>query len=170
MPVGIVAAGHRESARAGALTLARGGNAVDAAAAAACAASIAENPLTGPGAGGFLIFRPAGGEPRLVDFFVQVPGLGEGGRHLDPDMLDSFVVPFGGADQVFHIGRASVAVPGFLHGIAHAVEHYGRLSLAEVVEPACRLAREGVRLTEEIDFLYRILGGMLRFSPASEAI
>lgn len=170
MPAGIVAAGHRESARAGATILARGGNAVDAAAAAACAASMAENPLTGPGAGGFLLFRPPGGAARVIDFFVQVPGLGPDGRRLDEGMLDSFTVPFGGADQVFHIGPASVAVPGFLHGIAHAVENHGRLPLDEVVEPVCRLAREGVRLTAEIDFLYRILGAMLRFTPEAEAI
>ncbi len=170
MPVGIVAAGHRESARAGAVTLARGGNAVDAAAAAACAASVAESPLTGPGAGGFLTFRPAEGPARVIDFFVQVPGLGEDGRRLEPGMLDSFVVPFGGADQVFHIGPASVAVPGFLHGIAHAVERHGRLTLAEVVEPACRLAREGVRLTAETDYLFRILGAMLLFTPEAGAV
>lgn len=170
MSGGIVAAGHRESARAGAAILARGGNAVDAAAAAACAASMAENPLTGPGAGGFLLFRPPKGAPKLIDFFVQVPGLGPDGRRLDEDMLDSFTVPFGGADQVFHIGAASVAVPGFLHGIAHAVENHGRLSLAEIVEPVCRLARDGVRLTAEIDYLYRILGAMLVFTPESQAV
>lgn len=170
MTAGIVAAGHRESARAGAIALSHGGNAVDAVAAAACAASVAENPLTGPGAGGFCLYRPASGAAHLIDFFVRVPGLGPEGRRLDADMLDSFTVPFGGADQVFHIGPASVAVPGFLHGIAHVVERYGRLTVADAVEPACRLARDGVVITPQVAYLFRILQAMLVFTPEAQAI
>ena len=119
-PVGVVAAGHRLTARAGAEALAKGGGAVDAACAAAFAAAVAESPLTGPGAGGFLLTRAPDGATALLDFFVAVPGLGPAGRRLDPDALDSFTVPFGGADQVFHIGPASVAVPGMVAGIGEA--------------------------------------------------
>ena len=88
--------------------------------AAAFAAAVAESPLTGPGAGGFLMVRSPQGDVALLDFFVAVPGLGPGGRRLDPADLDSFTVPFGGADQVFHIGPASVAVPGMVAGLGEA--------------------------------------------------
>ena len=100
----MVAAGHRLSARAGAEVLAAGGGAADAVCAAAFAAAVAESPLTGPGAGGFLMVRSPGGEVTLLDFFVAVPGLGPDGRRLDASALDHFTVPFGGAEQVFHIG------------------------------------------------------------------
>lgn len=166
----MVAAGHPLSARAGAQALARGGGAVDAVCAAAFAAAVAESPLTGPGAGGFLLARAPGGATTLLDFFVAVPGLGPGGRGLDPADLDSFTVPFGGADQVFHIGPASVAVPGMVAGLGEAVRRLGRLPLAEVVAPAVALAREGVVLTPQAAYLHRILADMLTADAACAAV
>jgi gamma-glutamyltranspeptidase/glutathione hydrolase len=168
--VGVVAAGHPHAARAGALTLARGGGAVDAVCAAAFAAAVAESPLTGPGAGGFLLARSPEGEVTLLDFFVAAPGLGPEGRRLDARDLDSFTVPFGGADQVFHIGPASVAVPGMIAGLGEAARRLGRLPLSDLVEPAVRLAREGVVLGREAAHLHEILADMLRATPAAEAL
>lgn len=163
--VGVVAAGHPETARAGASLLAAGGNAVDAACAAAAAAAVAESPLTGPGAGGFLLARRADGVATVLDFFVAAPGLGPHGRRLTPDMLDSFTVPFGGAEQEFHIGPASVAVPGMAQGLAHAVATLGSASLGEVLAPASALARAGLVVTPEIEYLHEILAAMLCHTP-----
>ena len=138
---------------------------MDAVCAAAFAGAVAESPLTGPGAGGFLLVRDPSGETALMDFFVAAPGLGPDGRRLDPADLDHFTVPFGGAEQVFHIGPASVAVPGMVAGLGEAVRRHGRLGLAEVVAPAVTLAREGVVLTRETGYLHEILADMLTFSP-----
>lgn len=168
--MGAVAAGSPLAARAGAEVLARGGNAVDAAVAAAFAAGAAEAPLTGPGAGGFLLARSPRGEATLFDFFVSVPGTGAGGRRLDPKTLGSFTVPFGGAEQVFHIGPASVAVPGMVPGLCEAAARLGRLSLPDLVAPAVRVAREGVPITAAGAFLHGILRDMLGASPASAAM
>lgn len=165
-----MAAGHRLTARAGAEALARGGGAVDAACAAAFAAGVAESPLTGVGAGGFLLARPPGGPATVLDFFVAAPGLGPRGRPMDAAELRSFTVPFGGADQVFHIGPASVAVPGMVAGLAEAAARFGRLPLAELVAPAAALAREGVVLSEQAQYLHVILGDMLTASPACAAV
>jgi gamma-glutamyltranspeptidase/glutathione hydrolase len=166
----VVAAGHRLSARAGAEALARGGGAADAVCAAAFAAAVAESPLTGPAAGGFLLVRSPSGETALLDFFVAVPGLGPGGRRLDPGDLDSFTVPFGGAEQVFHIGPASVAVPGMVAGLGEAVRRFGRLSLGDVVAPAVELAAAGVVLTRETAYLHEILTDMLTLTPDAAAV
>ena len=166
----MVAAGHRLSARAGAEALARGGGAADAVCAAAFAAAVAESPLTGPGAGGFLLVRSPGGEVALLDFFVAVPGLGPEGRRLDASALDHFTVPFGGAEQVFHIGPASVAVPGMVIGLGEAADRFARLPLAEIVAPAVRAAREGVVLTRETAYLHAILRDMLTASPEAAAV
>src|SRR4029453_13606083 len=74
---GAIAAGHPLTAEAGAAILAEGGNAVDACVAAAFASWVAESPLTGPGAGGFmLVHRARDRSDRLLDFFVAAPGLG----------------------------------------------------------------------------------------------
>ena len=72
---GVVAAGHPLTARAGADVLRAGGNAVDAAIAAVLMSFVAESPLTGPGAGGFMVVH-AGEESHVLDFFVAAPGFG----------------------------------------------------------------------------------------------
>ena len=83
---GAIAAGHPLTAEAGARILAEGGNAVDACIAAALASWVAESPLTGPGAGGFmLVHRARDRTDHLLDFFVAVPGLG---RHRKPAEMD----------------------------------------------------------------------------------
>ena len=71
---GVVAAGHPLTAQAGADVLREGGNAVDAAIAAMLMSWVAESPLTGPGAGGFMLLHTSGGESHLFDFFVAAPG------------------------------------------------------------------------------------------------
>ncbi|MDX6554332.1 MAG: gamma-glutamyltranspeptidase / glutathione hydrolase, partial [Miltoncostaeaceae bacterium] len=150
--------------------LARGGNAVDAVCAAAFAGAAAESPLTGPGGGGFLLARLPGQPPRLFDFFVAVPGSGPRGRRLREEDLVSFTVPFGGAEQVFHIGPASVAVPGMVQGLCAAAAKLGRLPLSDLVEPGVRLAREGVVLSREAGYLHEILGEMLTATPEAAAV
>src|SRR3954462_7157952 len=90
---GAVAAGHRLTAEAGAQVLAEGGNAVDACIAAAFVSWVAESPLTGPGAGGFmLVHRGADSSTRVLDHFVAVPGLGLGRR--GETAMDSVDVDF----------------------------------------------------------------------------
>jgi gamma-glutamyltranspeptidase/glutathione hydrolase len=143
---------------------------VDAVCAAAFAGAAAESPLTGPGGGGFLLARLPGDRPRLFDFFVAVPGSGPRGRRLREEDLRSFTVPFGGAEQVFHIGPASVAVPGMVQGLGKAAARLGRLALGELVEPAARLAHEGVVLSREAGYLHEILGEMLTATPESAAV
>ena len=166
----VAAAGHRESARAAGAALASGGNAVDAACAAAFAGAVCEPILTGLGAGGFLLIDPPNGSSVLLDAFVAVPGLGPGGGRLDPAALDSFVVPFGDAQQEFHIGPASVAVPGFLSGLLTAWRAHGTLALADLVAPAVALARHGVVVTPEAAFLHAIVADMLVASPGAGLI
>lgn len=106
----------------------------------------------------------------LLDFFVSAPGLGPDGRPLDPADLDRFVVGFGGAEQVFHHGPASVATPGMIHGLAEANRRFGQLTLAELVEPAIALARSGVIISPQAGYLHGILGDMLTATPAAAAI
>ena len=75
---GVVAGGHPLTAEAGADVLRAGGNAVDAAIAAMLMSWVAESPLTGPGAGGFMLLHTSGGESHLFDFFDesrQIPQL-----------------------------------------------------------------------------------------------
>jgi gamma-glutamyltranspeptidase / glutathione hydrolase len=167
---GAVAAGHPLTAQAGADVLAAGGNAVDAAVAAALVSWVTESPLTGPGAGGFmLVHRARDRSTRVFDFFVSVPGLGVEDKTLsDMDRVD---VDFsGGSTQIFHIGAASCAVPGAALGLEEAHRSFGTLPWRELFAPAIDLARRGVKLNDGQAYLHRILDLILRHTPESRAV
>lgn len=167
---GAVAAGHPLTAQAGAAILEQGGNAVDACIAAAFVSWVAESPLTGPGAGGFmLVHRASDGSDRLLDFFVAIPGCG-----LEPDdggdmgLVEVEFEP--GKFQPFLIGAASCAVPGTVAGLGAAHAAYARMPWAELIAPATTLAREGVELNRQQAFLHAILDPILRAEPAGRKI
>ena len=145
---GAVAAGHPLSARAGARMLEEGGNAVDACVAAAFAAAVCESPLTGLGAGGFMLVRRAR-EPaaRLADFFVAAPGLGLRRPRRRRWRRSTSASAIAARPSRSWSAPASVAVPGAVAGLEAAHRAYGRLPWARAVVPACELAREGVALT-----------------------
>ena len=160
---GAIAAGHPLTAEAGARVLAEGGNAVDACVAAAFAAWVAESPLTGPGAGGFALVRPADGRPaQVADFFVATPGRGHPTREAAE--MEAIDVGFGDSEttQVFRIGEASCAVPGAAAGLAAVHDAYGQLPWAELLRPAIELARDGIELTKPQAHLHAILDLILR--------
>lgn len=136
-----IAAGSRGTVHAGASVLAAGGNAADAALAAMLAAPLGEPSLTSMGGGGFMLVRQPGGESTVLDFFVDTPGLGALPRR--PAALVPVLVRYPGTLQTFHIGPASVAVPGCVPGLFEAHAAYGRLPLAQVVGPALRMAVDG---------------------------
>jgi gamma-glutamyltranspeptidase/glutathione hydrolase len=165
---GAVAAGHPTTAEVGARVLREGGNAFDACIAAAFASWITESPLTGPGAGGFLLAHRRGddSEPpdRVLDFFVAAPGRGlAGGEDAETEAVE---VPFDReASQVFRIGAGACAVPGAVAGLAEAHRLYARLPWADLIAPAARLAREGVKLTRAQAYLHTVLDAVLRRTP-----
>jgi len=141
---GCVAAGHPETAGAGAEILRAGGNAVDAAVAAACMSFIAEPVLTGSGGGGFMLLSRPGSAPRLLDGFARMPA-GSFNAVADADFL-AIPVDFGDTVQTFHIGRASVATPGLMSMLFSAQQRYGRIPMREVLAPAVHAARHGITL------------------------
>jgi gamma-glutamyltranspeptidase/glutathione hydrolase len=167
---GAIAAGHPLTAATGANILRNGGNAVDAAVAAALVSWVAEGTLTGPGAGGFmLIHRSRDRSTRVLDFFTAVAGRGApaGARRA----METIDVDFsGGSTQQFRIGAASVAVPGAALGLEQAQRSYGTLPWRELFAPAIRLAREGVEITPAQGYLHAILDTILRHTPESRAV
>lgn len=139
-----VAAGHPATVEAGAEILGDGGTAADAAVAASLASCVAETIMTGFLGGGHAIyFDAASGEVRNLDCFVAVPGLGARRRGTELVHLE---VPFGAELVHYAIGIASCAVPGLPAGLEALWRGHGRLPWKRLVEPALRLAREGVEL------------------------
>ncbi len=165
--LGVVAAGHPLTARAGARVLGEGGNAVDATVAAMLTSFVTESLLTGLGAGGYMLVAGAGLEPTLLDFFVAAPTrLGDGS---EVELL-GVGVSFGDAEQVFHIGPASCGVYGVPAGVCEAVRRWGTFPLEDLAAPAAELARDGVVLNAGQAYVAEILVELLTSTPESAAL
>ncbi len=154
---GAVAAGHPLTAEAGARVLRGGGNAIDAAVAAVLTSFVTESPLTGLGAGGFMLVHTAD-EDVLIDFFVGVPGRGDVERTSE---LVPVEILFDGNPQIFNIGAASCGVPGTAAGLWSALERFGSAPMPELAAGPARLAREGVTVNEQQSYLHELLTPIL---------
>jgi gamma-glutamyltranspeptidase/glutathione hydrolase len=168
---GVVSGGSQYTVDVGAATLRRGGNAVDAAVAAAFASFVAEAAISAPGGGGFALVNGPDRDPLIYDFFCAMPGLGR--EDLIPPNMDFTAVPITFEDVVehFHVGRGATAVPGNIAGLAQLLEDAGTLPLDIVLQPAIRLAREGYTLTKGQAYLISIVGrAILCYTPGSAAI
>jgi gamma-glutamyltranspeptidase / glutathione hydrolase len=151
---GVVAAGHPITAEAGAQVLREGGNAVDAAVCAVLASFAVESPLTGLGAGGFMMVH-RGGETVLIDFFVAAPGKDGAERGVELAPVD---VRFDAeTTQTFYVGPASCGVPGTAAGLELALRRFGSAPMPDLVAPAIRLAREGAPVNAEQGYILEIL-------------
>jgi gamma-glutamyltranspeptidase/glutathione hydrolase len=116
--------------------LAAGGNAVDAAVAAALAISVVEPFSAGLGGGGFAVALDAkSGAVDALDFREKAPARATRDMFVGPD---GKVVPGRSVD-----GWLSVAVPGTVPGLVALHKKHGRLPWAKLVAPAVRLAKDG---------------------------
>ena len=117
--------------------LAAGGNAIDAAVASAFAVGVTQPFSNGIGGGGFILIRLADGEVVAIDGRETAPGAAD---------RDMYVRP-GVAEDASSYGALSIGTPGMVAGLALALERYGTMSLAEVMAPAIRLARDGFAIS-----------------------
>lgn len=141
LPPGI-AANHPATAQAGLEILEEGGTAADAAVAASLASCAAEVVMTGLAGGGHGMWIDAStGRATNLDFFVAVPGLG---RPPAEPHLERLAVPFGVEVVHYAVGIGSCAVPGVPAGLDELWRRHGRMPWPRLVEPAVRIARDGV--------------------------
>jgi gamma-glutamyltranspeptidase/glutathione hydrolase len=163
----VVAAGHGATVGAAEDVLRAGGNAFDAAVAAMAAACAAEPVLASLGGGGFMMACPVAGPPRVYDFFVRTPGR----RGLVED-LDFYPIEadFGPVRQEFHIGRGTVAVPGFVAGMFRVHAELGSLPMRELMAPAVALAKEGVETTAFQAYLFSVVRPTFEATEACRSI
>lgn len=162
-----IASGHALTTETAAEVLRAGGNAMDAAVAAALVATVAEPVLAGLLGGGFLMAVAPGKTPKLLDFFVQTPTERRCRGDVDchPVLAD-----FGRRAQGFQIGAGTIATPGVARGLWVAHQAAGRMPFAELTEPAQRLARQGVVQTPFQAQLLQVVAPILTHSPAGRAL
>jgi len=131
-PRGMVVTGSPHATEAGRRMLAAGGNAVDAAVAAAFALAVAEPTQSGLGGRTQLLLRDAEGRVHAVDGTTQVP---------------AGFAPATDPNAAAEVGLPAVAIPGTVAALTRVLEEHGSLALATVLEPARRWAAEGLELT-----------------------
>jgi gamma-glutamyltranspeptidase/glutathione hydrolase len=162
---GAVAAGHNLTAKAGAEMLREGGSAVDAAIAALAMACVCEPVLASPGGGGFAMIRDGNtGKTQLLDFFTQTPLEKRGNAE---DGFQTIETDFGPTKQIFHIGPATVATPGFLDGLDALSKRGARLTLQDHFAPAIEAASSGFKLTGYQAYLSTVVAPILMATEAS---
>ncbi len=135
---GIVATSQPLASLAGLTILREGGNAADAAVAAAAALAVTEPTSTGIGGDCFCLFY------RSADQSVSaVNGSGRSPAALDLDVVECS----GGWERQ---GPHAVTVPGSAMGWHDTVTQFGRMTLAEALQPAIEIAEQGFAMTPAI--------------------
>ncbi len=157
------AAGTPYAAGAAAEVYGAGGNAADAAVAAAAAVSITEPLMSSIGGGGFALVRTPDGV-ELIDYYDAMPGKGLPGSAFGAGGNPKTVILKYGAGVSSTVGGASCAVPGALRGWETLLRRHGRLSMAECLAPAVRLAREGFLLCKTSGMWFQVAEEVLRLT------
>jgi len=142
---GVVVAQEQRAARIGVEILDRGGNAVDAAVAVGFAMAVTYPRAGNIGGGGFMVIHLARENRDVaIDYRETAPAAASATMFLDAQ---------GNADPAKSRDSAlSIGVPGTVAGLALAHEKFGsgKLTLADLIEPAITLARNGVEILDDI--------------------
>lgn len=141
---------HHDATDAGLEVLREGGNAVDAAVAVGFALAVVYPAAGNIGGGGFMLIRPSTDKgigrdktslPHFLDYRETAPAAASADMYLD---AKGNVLP-----KLSITGSRASGVPGTVAGLTDAEARFGRLTLAKVMAPAIRLARDGYVLSSE---------------------
>ncbi len=136
---GIVASTSEVASQVGVDVMKRGGNAVDAAVAVALALAVTYPAAGNLGGGGFMMIRLRDGKTTAIDYREMAPAAAHRNVYLDKD---GNLLKGEGSST---IGYRASGVPGTVAGLELALKQYGsgKLTWAQLLEPARRLATEG---------------------------
>ena len=137
-----------------------GGNAADAASAAAFALAVVEPYSSGIGGGGFALVR-MGQELVFMDFREVAPSKATRDMYIKNGKAD----PIMSRDGIFSAG-----VPGAVAGYVELQTKYGKLSTAQVLAPAIKLAEEGFAITKRFQEYLGWRLDLLRQDPEASRV
>lgn len=154
---GAVATASPESSAAAMLMLQKGGNAADALVAASFAVSVTRPQSTGIGGGGFLVYHDSeSAKNTALDFRETAPKAAH--KDMYKDKMES------------RLGPRAAGIPGVVQGLREIHKRYGKLSWAEVVEPAIKLARDGFIVDRGLAYSCKVHQQKLQKWPATAAV
>jgi gamma-glutamyltranspeptidase/glutathione hydrolase len=144
---GIVVTQNRAASEVGARVLKAGGNAIDAAVAAAFAIGVVEPWMNGiGGVGGMLVYEARTGNVAGIDFGARSPMALDPADFVLTDQRDEGNL-FGWPmvkDNLNTVGAKAVVAPTQPAGMAAAHKRFGKLAWRDLVLPAVRIAQEGI--------------------------
>ena len=141
-------------------TLRSGGNAVDAAIAAAAVLAVVEPQSTGIGGDGFMLYAPGGGS-KVIAF----NGSGHSPQAATVDWYRER-----GFEEIPLFGAHSVSVPGLVDAWARIVKDHGTRGLDELLQPAIRYAEEGFVVYDRVAFDWELTAERLAQDPNAARI
>lgn len=155
-----VASAHYLATEAGHEVLAKGGNAFDAAIAVSAALAVVEPASSGLGGGAFwLLHRAEDNRQVMIDAREIAPMASHKDMYLDEN---------GEVNRDLAVnGPLAAGIPGHPAGMVHLAKNYGRLPLAQSLQPAIRLATEGFPVDEKYHALMNARVETIRRWPAA---
>jgi len=139
---GMIATAHPDATRAGVEILAAGGNAIDAAVAAAFALGVCEPAASGLGGQTFmLLFEAKSRKSIALDGSSRAP------NRATPEFWDK--------QRELRLGHKASTVPSTPSTLDYARRRYGTMKLRDVLAPAIRIAEEGVVVSELLHSLMK---------------
>jgi gamma-glutamyltranspeptidase/glutathione hydrolase len=158
---GVVATGHPIATDAAVDVMRQGGNAVDAAVAAALMLGVVDGHNSGIGGGCFMLIRTADGQTIALDGREKAPAAATRDMYIRDGKADT---------RLSQTGGLASGVPGSLLVYEHALSKYGKKKLADLLEPAAKVAEDGFPINRSYA---RKLGEVekdLATFPASKAV
>lgn len=136
---GMVVSAKREASEIGLAILKKGGNAFDAMVATELALAVAYPNAGNIGGGGFMVYRLANGEKGALDYREKAPSKAHRDMYLD---AEGKVIP-----DKSTLGALAIGVPGTIDALFEVHKKFGKLPMAQLIQPAIDLARNGVVIT-----------------------
>ena len=156
----IVVSPHHLASRAGLSMLERGGNAIDAAIAVDAVLGVVAPDTCGPGGDLFaMIHEPGSGGPATLN------ASGRAGSGTSADALRE-----AGYGEIPYRSPWSITVPGCVDGWEALVERFANLTLAECLEPAIAIARDGFQVSSELAASLSLLTDLIATQGSSTSL
>lgn len=132
---GMVVSSNNLSSKTGVAILKKGGNAVDAAIATAFSLAVTLPSAGNIGGGGFIVFMNSEGKVTTIDFREKAPLAATNDMYLNQE--GNLI------NGINHMSAKAIGVPGTVAGLYLAHQKYGKLSWAQLVQPAVDQAKNG---------------------------
>ncbi len=136
---GMVVSAEPIASQVGLQILKKGGNAVDAAVATGFALAVTYPAAGNIGGGGYMVIHFPDGRNIAIDYRETAASLANRDMYLDKN--GNFT------PELSQVGILSAGIPGSVAGLLYALEKYGTMKIADVIQPAINLAEDGFPLS-----------------------